>query len=119
MLFSHILLPVFYKDLYAETLPYLFPAIASQIFYFISGVLLVVLLRFRGEKKQFFFNFGYAAEFFVLVIIGTCFFGLKGFVWFSLIANLIRFLAVIPWGYLPPRAPKEKDGEIREERGIS
>ena len=87
----------------AYSAAYLFPAILSQILYFVSGVLLVVLLRFRGEKKQFFLNLGYAIVFFALTLIATYLFGLNGFVWASLLANALRLAVVIPWGFLPPR----------------
>ena len=103
LLFSGLILPHFYNDLYAASKPYLFPAILSQILYFVSGVLLVVLLRFRGEKKQFFLNLGYAIVFFALTLIATYLFGLNGFVWASLLANALRLAVVIPWGFLPPR----------------
>ena len=103
LLFSGLILPHFYNDLYAASKPYLFPAVLSQILYFVSGVLLVVLLRFRGEKKQFFLNLGYAIVFFALTLIATYLFGLNGFVWASLLANALRLAVVIPWGFLPPR----------------
>ena len=87
-------------DILVKVSPYLFPAILGQICYFISGVLMIVLLRFKGEKKQFIFNTGYAVEFLVCVIVGTVLYGLDGFVWAVLIANLIRFLAALIWGFV-------------------
>ena len=110
LLGSYIILPFLYADTFTLAMPYIFPAIASQIFYFVSSVLLVVLLRFRGEKKQFLMNLGYAAEFFLLVFIGTITNGLVGFVWFSLIANLLRFLLVAAWGFLPDRRVRKQVG---------
>lgn len=109
---SYILLPFLYPGLFELTRPYMLAAIAAQICYFISGVLLVVLLRFRGEKKQFYFNLGYGVEFFALVILGTVKWGLDGFVWSSLIANALRLAAVLVWGFLPDR---EKKAELEDE----
>ena len=106
ILFSHIFIPFLYEELYETVKPFLVPAILSQIFYFVSGILLVVLLRFRGEKKQFFLNLIYAVSFFALVIAGTYFYGLKGFVWFSLIANAFRFIIVVIWGFFSSRDKK-------------
>ena len=106
VLVSPFFLKVLYPDVYPEAAGYIAPAILGQIFYFTSGILLVILLRFRGEKKQFFFNLGYLVEFVIIVFVGTWQGGLDGFVYASLVANAIRFFAVILWGYLPPRKEK-------------
>ncbi len=100
---SPFMLKLLYPDLVRECMPYIAPSILGQIFYFISGILLVILLKFRGEKRQFFFNAAYAVEFFAIVIVGTLLFGLNGFVYSSLIANAIRFIAVIIWGFAPTK----------------
>ncbi len=100
---SYIVLPFLYPDLFDMAKAILFPAIACQVLYFVSSVLLVVLLRFRGEKMQFFFNLGYVIEFFALSITGTYLWGLNGFLWSSLLANALRLVAVVLWGFLPER----------------
>ncbi|MBE6596606.1 MAG: hypothetical protein E7641_02950 [Ruminococcaceae bacterium] len=99
-LVSPLVLGILYPDLRGDIAPYIAPAILGQIFYFISGILLVVLLKFRGEKKQFLFNLGYAVEFLAIVLAGTLLFGLDGFVYSCLAANAIRFIAVIIWGFV-------------------
>ncbi len=99
-LVSPFILNILYPDLRTDIAPYIAPAILGQIFYFISGILLVILLKFRGEKKQFLFNMGYAAEFLIIVLVGTLLFGLDGFVYSCLAANAIRFIAVILWGFI-------------------
>lgn len=73
----------------------------------------MVLLRFRGEKKQFFLNLIYAVSFFALVIAGTYFYGLEGFVWFSLIANAFRFIIVVTWGFFSSRDKKSDSPSIQ------
>ena len=103
---SPFFLKILYPDIYTEAARYVAPAILGQIFYFTSGILLVMLLRFRGEKKQFFFNLGYLVEFVVIVLVGTWQGGLNGFVYASLIANAIRFFAVLFLGYLPQKNDK-------------
>lgn len=105
---SPFILGILYPDPHIQSsiAPYIAPAILGQIFYFVSGILLVILLRFRGEKKQFLFNAGYAVEFFIIVIAGTSAYGLDGFVYSSLAANAIRFIAVMIWGFIPPRRKK-------------
>ncbi len=100
MIVSPWLIGILYPDNLSDVLPYLLPAILGQIFYFVSGVLMIILLRFKGEKKQFVFNAAYAVEFFACVIIGTVLHGLSGFVWAVLIANAIRFIAAMIWGFL-------------------
>ncbi len=103
MLGSVLILPILYPGLYTLAKPYFFAAIFSQVLYFVSGVLLVVLLRFRGEKKQFIFNLCYGAEFFALTIVATAKWGLDGFVWASLLANALRLGAVMLWGFCPDK----------------
>lgn len=109
VLFSHLLLPYMYPTQYEAASAYIFPAVASQIFFFVSGVLLVVLLRFRGEKKQFIVNTAYAILFFVSVVVGEKLFGFDGFVWAALIANFLRFAVVTVWGFIPPRKKQEPE----------
>ena len=104
---SPFFLKILYPDIYTEAARYVAPAILGQIFYFTSGILLVMLLRFRGEKKQFLFNLGYLVEFVVIVLVGTWQGGLNGFVYASLIANAIRFFAVLLLGYLPQKNDKK------------
>lgn len=103
---SPFILNILYPDLKNDIAPYIAPAILGQIFYFISGILLVILLKFRGEKKQFLFNAFYAVEFIAIVVVGTWLRGLDGFVYTCLAANAIRFVAVIIWGFIPSRCEK-------------
>lgn len=108
MLVSPFILKYLYPDLYIAAKPYIAPAILGQIFYFTSGIMLVILLRFRGEKKQFIFNLGYMIEFLAIVGAATYLWRLEGFVYSALLANAIRFIAVLVWGYLPERKIKDK-----------
>lgn len=104
---SPYVLRFLYPDLCELTLPYIVPAILGQIFYFISGMLLVIILKFKGEKKQFMLNAGYAAVFLVFVCVGTFLYDLDGFVYCSLIANALRFAAIIVWGFIPQKKNTE------------
>ena len=112
LIVSPILIKILYPDMLEKVLPYLISAILGQIFYFVSGMLMMVLLRFRGEKKQLIFNGGYAVIFFSAVAVGTALQGLDGFVYGILIANAIRFIGAIVWGFLPqkqkPQPPSEE-----------
>lgn len=103
---SPILVKILYPDNYATVSPYMVTAILGQIFYFVSGMLMIILLRFKGERKQFLFNGIYAVEFFTCVIVGTVLNGLDGFVWAILIANALRFVMALVWGFLGKNAPQ-------------
>ncbi len=106
---SPFVLRILYPSLWELARPYIVPAILSQIFYFIAGMLLVVLLKFNGEKRQFLINAVYGAEFFILVIVGTALGGLGGFVTASLVANLLRFLGVALLGFWAVRQRKQEN----------
>ena len=107
---SPIYIGIFYPNLTETTLPMLSAAILGQVFYFISGILLIVLLHFDGEKNQFIMNAAYCAEYFILVTAFTATQGLAGFVWGTLIANAIRFFGVIALGFVSAlKASKNKD----------
>ncbi len=97
---SIIILPHVYPDLYVSLARYLLPAIGAQVIYFVSTVLLVVLLKFRGEKKQFVCNIIYGVIFFASTLTFTYLYKLEGFVISSLVANAIRFIYVSIWGFV-------------------
>ena len=107
LIVSPFLIRILYPDMLDAARPYFLPAILGQIFYFVSGVLMIVLLRFKGEKKQFFFNGAYAVVFFGCVAAGTAMGGLSGFVLSILLANGLRFLAAVLWGLLGKQQTKQ------------
>lgn len=94
---SILILPLLY-DWFNVVKAILFPSILAQVFFFLSSALLVVLLRFFGEKKQFLLNLIYGVVFFATCIIFTKLYGLNGFVYSSLIVNAVRFLIVVVFG---------------------
>lgn len=100
LLVSPLLIKWFYAEVYEAALPYLVPAVLGQIFYFVSGVLMMILLRFKGEKKQLIFNGAYAVVFFGCVAAGTVLDGLRGFIWSILLANAFRFVGSVIWGFM-------------------
>ena len=104
-IFSPFVIKILYTDLLAAARPFLIPAILGQIFYFVSGMLMMVLLRFKGEKKQLIFNSAYAVIFFSSVAVGTVLGGLTGFVYGILIANAARFVAAVIWGFVKNAKP--------------
>jgi len=105
LIVSPFLVRLLYPDNFETVKPYLLTAILGQVFYFVSSVLTTILLRFKGEKKQFIFNVGYAVQFFIIVIIGTVIGGLSGFAIAIVIANALRFLGAAVWGMIPTNPP--------------
>lgn len=112
LIVSPILIGILYPDLAAQVAPYVTSAILGQIFYFISGMLMIILLRFKGERKQLLFNGIYAVEFFTCVVIGTLLDGLDGFVYAILIANAIRFVMALAWGFIGKSTPTAPEQEV-------
>ncbi len=106
---SPIFIGIFYPSLKEATAPVLSAAILGQIFYFISGILLIVLLKFNGEKRQFLINSVYCAEYFVIVTALTAALGLGGFVTGTLIANAVRFFGVVVLGYFSVAAANKNN----------
>lgn len=100
LIVSPLIIRLLYPEYMDVVRPYLIPAILGQIFYFVSGMLMIVLLRFKGEKKQLAFNASYAVIFFVCVIVGTTWKQLDGFAYATLIANASRFVGAIIWGFI-------------------
>ena len=109
------ILPLLY-DWFAVVKPILVPSILAQVLFFLSSVLLVVLLRFFGEKKQFTLNLIYGIIFFVACIIFTKLYGLNGFVYTSLFVNALRFLIVVIFGFIAK--PKKLTPSTSEQKTV-
>lgn len=97
---SYIFVKIMYPDIYEAAKPLFLIANAGQIFYFISESLMVIVLRFMGEKLQIILNIIYAVMFFALAIPGVVFGGLYGLAAAILAANLGRYAAVTLVGML-------------------
>lgn len=91
---SYIFVKIMYPDIYDAAKPLFLIANAGQIFYFISESLMIIVLRFMGEKLQIILNIVYAVLFFALAIPGVMFGGLHGLAVSILVANLGRYAAV-------------------------
>lgn len=91
---SHIFVKIMYSDVYELAKPLFLLANAGQIFYFTSESLMVIVLRFTGERLQIVLNVAYAVLYFLLVIPGVKIWGLFGLAVAICLANVIRFVAV-------------------------
>ena len=103
---SDIFVKMMYPDIYAQAQPLFFLANAGQVFFFISESLMVVVLRFTGEKLQVYLNAAYAVVFFAATIPAVIFGGLWGIALAILVINIVRFAAVTLVGMFY-QAPKE------------
>jgi hypothetical protein len=90
-------------EVYNAAKEYFFLANAGQILYFISGSLMVVVLRFTDEKYQLIINMTYAVLFALIVIPSVWLYGLWGITFGLLAVNAIRFILVAAVGFLSIR----------------
>ena len=67
----------------------------SEVFYFITGVLAVIVLRFGKRRYQLYINGAFALAFFALGIPATLFFGIYGFAVSTAIAALLRWIIAV------------------------
>ena len=96
---SYYFVKIMYANVFEAAKPYFLLANAGQIFYFISGSLMVVVLNFTKEKYQLYINIVYLIVFAVVVIPAILMFGLNGIAWGLLITNIIRFIIVMLVGF--------------------
>ena len=90
---SHLLIPLLYPSDYSAAKEYFFIANLSQIFYFVSTVIVnSVMLRFAAAKFQIYVNVVYAVLFCVLCVPLTLAGEIWGFCIGLLIACVARFL---------------------------
>ena len=95
---SHILIPILYPESYEMTKEFFFVSSLSQVIFFATSVLMVILLRFAKQSYQLYINLIYAVAFLVLGIPMTQKNGIWGFSYAILLANLLRMLVSIGFG---------------------
>lgn len=95
---SLIFVKLFYKDLYMTAKPYFLLANAGQVFFFLSNLLMTVLLKVGSEKHQFVVNIIYMAVYAALVIPMTMKMSTWGLVYALLIVNCLKFVGVSLFG---------------------
>jgi len=107
---SHIFVKLMYsEETYNLAKGYFLLANAGQVLYFISGSMMVVVLRFTHERWQLIINMIYAALYVAVVVPLTGCFGIMGITWGILIVNSLRFLMVITLGYINVLKGKESN----------
>ncbi len=101
---SHVFVKIMYDaEVYNAAKPYFLLANAGQVLYFISGSMMVVVLRFIHERWQLIINIIYAVLYAAIVIPILIKFGLWGITYGLLIVNALRFLMVVILGFFKIR----------------
>ncbi len=95
---SYVFVWIMYRDIFDMVKPYLWIANAGQIFFFISNILTVILLRFTHEKYQLYINLIYLVIFVATAIPLTAAFKLWGMAWALLAVNVIKLIVVMIFG---------------------
>lgn len=96
---SNIFIPIIYPDRIDAVKAYFVSANLSQILYFASNVITVILLRFARSKYQLYVNAAYAVAFVLICIPCAIFGGLRAFCIGLALTCLIRFLFAAGLGY--------------------
>ncbi|MCR5693362.1 MAG: hypothetical protein K6G89_00110 [Clostridia bacterium] len=111
---SHIFVGWMYPDSYAEASQYFIFANAGQIFYFVAGTMMIIVLRFVHERYQLIVNSIYAAVFIAALVPLVINFGIAGITWGLLGVNVLRFIAVVIIGFAHT---ENNDVQAVEENG--
>ena len=96
---SYIFVRIMYPDIFDTAKQYFFIANFGQVLYFISGSLMVVILKTTGEKLQLVISVIYAIMFLLVVVPMTYYNGLWGIAWGLLVVNAARFVLVAVLGF--------------------
>lgn len=88
---SHILISILYPSDYLLAKPFFIIANLAQVFYFVTNVITVILLRFAKQKYQLYINAVYGVSFVTLTVPATLLWGIWGFSFAALAANIARF----------------------------
>ena len=110
VLASHIFVKWMYPNIYTEASQYFIFANAGQIFYFVAGTMMVIVLRFVHERYQLIINSVYAVVFVAALVPLVANFGIAGMTWGLLGVNALRFIAVVITGFVHTDKNKAQDG---------
>lgn len=102
----------------AQVKQYLLVGSLSQVIFFTTNVITVILIRFAKKSYQIFVNAAFGACFFAFGILATWQYGLWGFAWAMVLANLVRLVLAILlgfyWAYSRgdcDKAPRKTEGK--------
>lgn len=95
---SHVFVSLFYPQEYEAARPLFIWANAASLFYFFTGIIMMVLLRYINERYQLLINGIYCIVFFAFTIPITAVYGIKGFSIALFVVNLFRFILAVAVG---------------------
>lgn len=104
---SYVFVKIMYPNVFDSAKEFFILANAGQLFYFVSGSLMVVLMRFSEEKIQLYINTIYAILFAVIVIPSVIFFGLWGITIALVVVNVARLAIVAGFGFVKLKSTAE------------
>lgn len=89
---AHVILRLLYPLQYGAVAPLLLLGTLSGVLYFVTSVLLTVLLRFARRALQLWIGAAYASCFFAVGLLAARHAGLRGFVYAAALSGGVRFL---------------------------
>lgn len=95
---SYPFIQILYPGIYAQAQQFFIVGSVGQVFYFLSELLLVVVLRVAAEHWQLILNLAYAALYLAATIPAVMFGGVWGIAIAILVVNIVRFIAVMVFG---------------------
>jgi len=106
---SYILIPLLYPETFEMAKELIPLASLAQVIYFVTGLILVILIRYKSSRCQIVISALYAVCFLPIGIPMTLKLGIRGFTYALLITNAVRLLVSLAIGFfaktetLPPR----------------
>lgn len=98
VLVSHVFVYVLYPKVYEQAKELLLAANASQVFFFVSNTMMVIVLRFAPERYQLYLGISYTILFFALVVPAVILWGLWGMAGGLLAINVLKFCIISGMG---------------------
>lgn len=95
---SYVFVGIVYPQLYDAVTPYLWVANLGQVLFFVSGILIVILMRFASEKYQLLINMIYFVIYLCVAVPFTMKWDIWGIAWAIIIGNLFRILLIAVLG---------------------
>lgn len=94
-----IYIKIMYPNLYSNVISLNFIVNLSQIFYFLSGILVVIALTVCSAKSILGVQIVYSVVFVILAVVMTKWQGVKGFSYAALVSNMLYFILVYLVGF--------------------
>ena len=111
---SHLFVYLFYRDYYEIAKPLFLLANAGQVIFFVCNTMMVVVLRYVGEKVQMITSAAYIAVFLSVTVPLILNFGIWGMAWGIFGVNLLKFVLYVVLGLVGLRRAEQKTEEERD-----